>query len=145
MGLEFFLLASAAGFLAAYVHMAFSLTADRLGLARLDFPKGLAGLFFGEAFEGRPPYWLGLAAVHLNGIFLALLYGALIGRHLPGPPLARGLIWGGVLFIGSQCFFNPFVTRHGFFSRKLHPRAWQTALLAHAIYGAVLGWLCPIL
>ncbi len=70
---DFFLLASAAGFLATYVHMAFSLTADRLGPARLDYAGGLAGLFFGEAFEGRPPYWLGLAAVHLNGIFLALL------------------------------------------------------------------------
>jgi len=145
MRLDFFLLASAAGFLATYAHLAFALVADRVGLVRLDYARGLAHLFFAEAFEGRPPYWLGLAAVHLNGVLFALLYAALAGPWLPGPPLVRGLLWGGVLFVGSQCIFNPLVTGHGFFSRKMHPRAWQTAVLAHAIYGAFLGWLCPLL
>jgi len=140
-----FLLIAAAGFLATYVHLVFALVADRLGMAKLDFGHGLSMLFFGESYEGRPPYWLGLAAVHLNGIIFALFYASVAGAHLPGAPVVRGLIWGGVLLVGSQCVFNPFVTKHGFFMAKMNPRAWQTAVVAHAIYGAVLGWLCPIL
>ena len=139
-----FLMIASAGFLATYVHMMFALWADRYGLVRLDFPHGISMLSFGKAFDGHPPYWLGLVAVHLNGIVFALLYATVVGAHLPGPPIVRGLIWGGILWIGSQCVFNPFITHHGFFARKLHPRAWQTAVLVHAIYGGVLGWLSPI-
>ncbi len=145
MTLDFFLLASAAGFLATYVHMMFALWGDRFGLVRLDFGHGLAALSWGESYGGHPPYLLGAAAVHLNGIVFALLYATVFGALLPGPPVVRGIIWSGILLIGSQCVFNPFVTKHGFFMRKMHPRAWQTALLAHGIFGAVLGWLCPIL
>ncbi|MFQ5693239.1 MAG: hypothetical protein ACE5IM_09375 [Nitrospinota bacterium] len=145
MRIEDFWVISAGGFLATYAHMVVALVAGKTGMVRLDFGKGLSHLLFGESYDGAPPYWLGLATVHLHGILFALLYATVAGAYLPGPPLVRGLIWGGLLLIFSQCFFNPVVTGHGFFSRKLHPRAWQSAVVAHAVYGAVVGWLCPII
>lgn len=144
MRLDEFWVICAAGFLATYAHAIVALLGGRLGMVRQDFGKGLSHLLFGESFGGEPPYLLGLAVVHLNGILFALLYATAAGPALPGPPLARGLAWGGVLFLFSQCFFHPVVTGHGMFSRKMHPRAWQTALAVHAVYGLVLGWLCPI-
>ncbi len=145
MRLDTFVLVAAVGFLATYAHLMFALWAPRFGLPRLDYPLGLSELSFGESYEGHPPYWLGLAVLYLNGIIFALIYANLVGQYLPGTTLVRGLLWGGILFFGSQCFFNPVIARHGFFSRKAHPRAWLTAVVTHVIYGAVLGWLSPIL
>jgi hypothetical protein len=145
MQLDFFIMAAAAGFLATYVHLVFALWAPRFGLPRLDFAKVLADLSFKDSFEGDPPYWLGLLAVHLNGIVFALLYATAVGPLLPGIPLVRGILWGAILFVGSQCLFVPLFLRHGFFARKAHPRAWMTAVVVHGIYGAILGWLSPIL
>ena len=145
MQLDFFILTAGAGILATYVHMVFALWAPRFGLPRLDFAKGMAELCFKESFDGEPPYWLGLVALHLNGIVFALLYATLAGPLLPGPLFRRGLVWGGRLFLGSQLIFVPMFFKHGFFGLKDHPRAWMTAFLVHGTYGAVLGWLCPIL
>lgn len=145
MQLDFFILTVGAGILATYVHMVFALWAPRYGLPRLDFARGMAELCFGESFDGEPPYWLGLLALHLNGIVFALLYATLIGPLLPGTPFERGLIYGGILFFGSQLIFVPVFFRHGFFGLKDNPRAWMTAVVVHVIYGAVLGWLSPVL
>jgi len=145
MQLDDFVMAAAAGFLATYVHMVLALWAPRFGLPRLDFAKVLAELSFAGSFDGAPPYWLGLLALHLNGIVFALLYATLAGPLLPGPLFVRGLMWGGILFIGSQLLFVPLFLRHGFFARKAHPRAWMTAAVVHTIYGAILGWLSPVL
>ncbi len=145
MTLEFFLLVSAAGLLATYVHLMFALWGHRYGVARLDFPKVLNQLSFGDSFDGPPPYWLGLLQVHVNGIVFALLYATLVGPLLPGPDLMRGLIWGGILFIGSQFVFVPVFLRHGVFGSKGPARGWMTAVVVHTIYGAMLGWLCPLL
>ncbi len=145
MTLEFFLLASAAGIIATYVHLMFALWAPKYGLVRLDFPKMLNKISFADSFEQEPPYWLGLLQLHLNGIVFALLYATLVGPLLPGEPFIRGLIWGGILFIGSQFLFVPIFVRHGILGLKAHPKAWMTAVVVHGFYGATLGWLCPIL
>jgi len=145
MTLEFFVLVAFAGILATYVHMLFALWAHRFGLPRLDFCKVLAELSFGESFDGKPPYWLGLLQIHLNGIVFALLYATVVARYLPGEPVVKGLIFGGILFVASQLVFVPLFLREGFFILKLHPRAWMTAVVVHGIYGGILGWLSPIL
>lgn len=144
MQLDDFVMAAAAGFLATYVHMVLALWAPRFGLPRLDFAKALTELSFAESFDGAPSYWLGLLALHLNGIVFALLYATVFGPVLPGVPLVRGLLYGGILLIGSQCLFVPLFLREGFFGLKGNPRGWMTALVAHAIFGAIIGWLCPI-
>lgn len=145
MKLEFILAAAAAGFLATYAHAMFALTADRVGMVKLDFGKGMSMLFFGESYGGNPPYLLGLAAVHLNGVIFALIYASQIGPRLPGPHILRGAVFGLILLIFSQCIFNPLITKHGFFMAKMNPRAWQTAVAAHLIYGVLLGWISPVL
>ncbi len=145
MSLEFILLASFAGVLATYVHLMFALWAPKYGLVRLDFAKVLNEISFRESFEQEPPYWLGLLQVHLNGIVFALIYATLVGPLLPGEPLLRGLMWGGILFIASQLLFVPVFLGHGVFGLKAHKRAWMTAIVVHGFYGAILGWLCPIL
>ncbi|MEE9257438.1 MAG: hypothetical protein V3V56_09770 [bacterium] len=145
MSAGFVLTVLVAGFMATYAHLIFAITADKVGLAKLDFGKGVSMLLFGDSYGGSPPYMLGLAVVHLNGMLFALIYAGLIGPQLAYSPLVRGLIFSGMLLIFSQCIFNPIIARNGFFSVKIHPRAWQTAIVAHAIYGAILGWLSPVL
>ena len=138
-------MAAAAGVLATYVHMVFALWAPRYGLPRLDFARGLSELSFTDSFQGPPPYALGLIALHLNGIVFALLYSAVFAPILPGPPPVRGLIYGGILLIGSQCLFVPLFLRGGFFGFKEDKRSWMTAVVVHALYGAIVGWLAPII
>jgi uncharacterized membrane protein YagU involved in acid resistance len=95
---------------------------------------------------------LGLASAHLAGgpvlgwiihflvgMVLALLYAAAFHRRLPGSPLARGLIYGGLVFVAAQVLFMPLVGG-GVFSR------WDGQLLAgsllgHLVYGGLVGWI----
>lgn len=144
MNLETFTLIALVGFLATYVHMIIALWVSEFGLPRLDFSRVIANLNFSGGYKEDPPYLLGMASVHLNGIVFALIYATLVGPHLPGTEFERGLMWGGILFFASQIIFVPIVLKDGLFLRKLHPKAWITALIAHIVFGAILGWLCPI-
>jgi len=145
MTLDFLLAVALTGFLATYFHLVFALTADRVGLVRLDLAAGTGKLMFGESYDGNPPYILGLAAVHLNGIVFALVYATVIGPMLSGPGVLRGLIYGGLLYLYSQCIHVPVFMKGGLFSHKVSSRAWLTAAVAHVIYGVMLGWLAPLL
>ena len=144
MKLGFLLAVAAAGFLATYFHLVFALTANRVGLAKLDLAKGTGKLLFGDSYDGEPPYILGLAAVHLNGIIFALVYATVVGPALSGPNVLRGLIFGGLLYLYAQLIHVPVFMKGGLFSHKVNPRAWLTAAGAHAIYGVILGWLAPL-
>ena len=53
MDLATFLLICIGGFFATYAHYIFALIADKIGLARLDFGKGLSMLLFGESNDGE--------------------------------------------------------------------------------------------
>lgn len=145
MSLDFLLAVVMAGFFATYFHLVFALTADRVGLARLDFAKGTGALIFGESYDGKPPYALGLIAVHLNGIVFGLIYASVIGPMMTGPNVLRGLAYGGLLYLYSQCIHVPVFMKGGLFSSKVNSRAWLTAAFAYAIYGVILGWLSPLL
>ena len=145
MNLEFFIIVSAVGILATYVHLIFALWAPRYGLPRIDLPRGMTQLTFGDSFEGPAPYGWGIAVIHMNGIIFALLYATVVGPYLPGELVVRGLIFGGILFIAAQLIFVPIFLQDGIFGVKGHPRGWITALIIHLLYGLVLGWLSPIL
>lgn len=146
MDLGFFVHVSAVGILAGYVLLLFALWAPRYGLPRADFPRGMTQLTFGDSFEGPAPYGWGIALLHVNGALFALLYATVFAPYLPGElPIVRGLIWGVILFFGAQLIFVPIFLKGGFFSLKHGPRAWITALVVHVLYGAVVGWLSPIL
>lgn len=144
MPLDVFILIALAGILATYAHLVVALWAPRFGLPRIDFSAGIAELTWGETFDGNAPYWMGFAAIHMNGIVFALLYANAVGVFLPGPPVVRGIIWGGILFVLAQLIFVPIFLRGGVFGLKHHRMAWATALLVHGVYGAIVGWLCPI-
>jgi len=145
MKLDFLLAVATAGFLATYFHLVFAGTANKVGLARLDLAKGTGMLIFGESYSGNPPYLLGFAAVHLNGIIFALVYATVVGPMMSGPNVLRGLAFGGLLYLYAQCVHVPIFMKGGLFSHKVNPRAWLTAAIAHAIYGVILGWLSPLL
>jgi hypothetical protein len=145
MELNFLLAAGIAGFLATYFHSVFALTANRVGLPKLDLAKGTGKLIFGDSYDGNPPYLLGFAAVQLNGMIFGLVYATVVGPMLSGPNVLRGLIFSGLLYLYAMCIHVPIFMKGGLFSHKVNSRAWLTAAIAHAIYGVILGWLSPLL
>ena len=145
MGLDFMLSSIIGGILATYVLLAMGAWSHRLGLPRLDFPKPMAALTFGESFQGQePPYWAGMAVVYMNGIVFALIYSTAVAQYLPGDPVIKGAIWGIILYVVSCVFYVPLYLREGFFLSGVHRHAWITSAMVHGLYGIVVGWLCPI-
>ncbi len=57
-------------------------------------------------------------------IAFALLYAMVFAQFLPGEPYVKGLIFGGIVYVGAMFIF---------------------VLIIHLIYGLILGWLSPIL
>ncbi len=135
---------AAVGALATYAHLIMALWAPSYRLPRIDFSMGIAEISWGESFDGKPPYWMGFTAIHLNGILFAFVYATEMAPILPGTALIKGLIWGGILFVGAQLIFVPFFLKGGFFGLKHGSWGWATALVVHGVYGSILGWLCPI-
>jgi hypothetical protein len=79
-------------------------------------------------------------AVHLLvGILLAIAYAAFAADHLPGPPVARGALYGALVFILAQIVFMPLVGA-GFFSRG-DTELLLGSLLGHLAYGVVVAWI----
>ena len=144
MAPDVFFQIAAVGALATYAHLVMALWAPSYGLPRIDFSAGIADISWGESFGGKPPYWMGFAAIHLNGIIFAFVYATEMAPILPGPALVKGLIWGGILFVGAQFVFVPFFLKGGFFGLKHGKWGWVTALVVHGVYGSILGWLCPV-
>ncbi len=141
---ETFFLIIAAGFFATYAHLVTAIWISAIGLPKLDLSAAISELTFSDAYHGKAPYLLGTTVVLINGILLALIYSTLVAPLLPGHLFFRGLFWGLILLAISGCFFAPVIMKAGFFMRKVHPKAWITALIVHLEYGAIIGWLCPV-
>ena len=73
------------------------------------------------------------------GSLWAIVYAGVMLVRLPGPPLARGLLYGFVVFLLAQSLLMPLVGA-GFFSRG-DPSTLAGGLLGHLVYGGVLGWV----
>ena len=85
--------------------------------------------------------WIaGLTAHFLIGtVVLPSVYLLLQGRLLTGGPAVRGMTWGLLLWVLSQAIVIP-VSGGGFFSQDAGGlRAAFDSLLAHLLYGLVLG------
>jgi hypothetical protein len=84
---------------------------------------------------------LGMIAHMINGsILFPLLYALVAGRSLPGPPVGKGMAFGGGLWVVSQVIVMP-VMGAGLFSSHLGPMAAVASLLGNLVYGALLGSL----
>jgi uncharacterized membrane protein YagU involved in acid resistance len=118
------------------------------GLLLVEPSVGLPQIAIGQILSTS----LGLASAHLPfgpaigwiihllvGIVLALIYaGFLIGR-LPGGALARGALYGLLVFVVAQLVFMPLVGG-GLFSNG----EWQMlagSLFGHLVFGGVMGWI----
>ena len=78
--------------------------------------------------------------VHLVvGVLLALVYARFVADRFPGSPVARGTLYGVLIFILAQLLFMPLVGA-GVFSRG-DPQMLAGSLLGHIVYGAVVAWI----
>jgi hypothetical protein len=83
---------------------------------------------------------IGLAAHLMNGVVIfPAIYALVVFRMLPGPPVLRGAVWGGVLWLVAEAVVMP-MAGAGFFSAEIGgPTAAVVALMGHLVYGALLG------
>ena len=73
------------------------------------------------------------------GAMLGILYASFFARRLPGGPVTRGMIYGGLVFIVAQVVFMP-TAGGGFFSNG-DPQLLIGSLFGHLVFGAIVGWI----
>ena len=74
--------------------------------------------------------------VLLGIVVFPLAYASVARQLLPGPKVVRGIIWGLVLWAVAMFLMSPMMGK-GFFMGGM-PQG-VAALLAHVVYGALLG------
>lgn len=73
----------------------------------------------------------------LVGTALALLYAGIFAKRLPGGPVARGALYGFLVFVVAQLVFMPAVGA-GVFSRG-DVSMIVGSLIGHLVYGGLVG------
>ncbi len=111
-------------------------TVARMMLGRpMDVAAMLGGLLGNS-------WMMGMAMHLLNGIIIfPLIYAFLLYGVLPGAPWLRGTIWGLILWIVSQAIVTPMMGGGLFSAKAGGMMAVMASLIAHAVYGVLLGWL----
>jgi len=129
--------AVAAGLVGTVVMTCLMLVAPVVGLPRLAIGQLLSTLLaVSIAFLpiGPATGW----ALHVAfGVLLAIIYAAAFAGRLPGSPLARGALYGVLVFVLAQLTFMPLVGA-GVFSRGDVPMILGS-LLGHLVYGGLVG------
>jgi uncharacterized membrane protein YagU involved in acid resistance len=75
----------------------------------------------------------------LGTVVYSLIYALLAYRFSPGPPVVKGLLWGVVLWLGLQLAAMPMMGAGVFSTRAGGMKAVIGSLVAHLVYGALLG------
>jgi len=131
--------AAVAGLTATAAMTALLLVEPSVGLPKIAMGQILSsslGLASARLAAGPALGWI----IHfVVGALLALLYAAVFERRLPGGALARGLIYGVLVFLAAQVLFMPLVGG-GFFSRG-DGELLTGSLLGHLVYGGLVGWI----
>lgn len=85
--------------------------------------------------------WMMGMLIHLiNGsVIFPLIYASLLYRVLPGNPWQKGTNWGLILWLLSQALVTPMMGGGIFSARAGGPMAVMASLIAHVMYGALLG------
>lgn len=123
-------------------------TASMTALLLVEPSVGLPAIAIGQILSTA----LGLASAYLTigpavgwsihflvGVAFALVYAGVFDQRLPGGALARGAIYGVLVFVLAQLVFMPLVGG-GVFSRG-DPQMIAGSLLGHLVYGGVVGWI----
>lgn len=131
--------ATAAGALGTLVLTALWLAEPSIGLPRIAIGQ-ILGAFMAVSVAHASVGAVGGWIVHfLVGIMLALIYAWICVDRLPGPPTARGAIYGALVFLVAQSVFMPLVGA-GFFARG-DLELLIGSLLGHIVYGIAVGWI----
>ena len=131
--------AAAAGLIGTGVMTALLLVEPSVGLPKIAMGQVLStslGLASAHLATGAALGWILHFAI---GMLLALIYAGVFERRLPGPPLARGLLYGALVFVVAQLVFMPLVGG-GVFSHG-DPELLTGSLLGHLVYGGLTGWI----
>ena len=83
---------------------------------------------------------LGMLAHLINGIIVfPLIYIFFVYERTKGAPVARGMIWGIILWLVAELVVMP-MAGAGFFSADIRGmKAIMAALIGHVVYGGTLG------
>lgn len=75
----------------------------------------------------------------LGTIGFPLIYTLLVYRLAGGPPVVKGMIWGGILWLAAQVIVMPMAGAGFFSSAAGGMKAAVASLLGHLVYGMILG------
>ncbi len=99
----------------------------------MDVAAMLGGMLGGS-------WMMGMVGHLINGtVIFPLLYAYLLYRILPGFPWVKGMIWGLILWFLSQALITPMMGGGMFSAKAGGLMAVMASLIAHAIYGVLLG------
>jgi hypothetical protein len=108
------------------------LLAPMMGV-KMDIAGSLAGML-------AVPWAVGLLMHFLNGsVVFPLIYALVIFRYLKGGATIRGIMLGAVLWLMAQLLVMPMIGAGVFSSQIGGVMAVAASLMAHVVYGALLG------
>lgn len=99
----------------------------------MDIAAMVGGMMGGSWALGMAVHWM------LGVIVFPLFYGSVVYKLLPGTPIARGAIWGMLLWLIAQTMVMP-MAGAGFFSATAGGMtAVMASLMGHLLYGGLMG------
>jgi uncharacterized membrane protein YagU involved in acid resistance len=83
---------------------------------------------------------LGMIAHWMTGVIIfPLIYAFVAYSLLPGPPVARGILWGLILWLAAEAVMMPILGVGFFHAAAGGIKAAIAGLIGHILYGASLG------
>lgn len=99
----------------------------------MDVAASLGGMLGGS-------WAMGMLMHLINGsVIFPMVFACVLYRALPGEPWLKGMIWGLVLWFVSQAVVTPMMGGGVFSARSGGLMAVIASLMAHAVYGVLLG------
>jgi uncharacterized PurR-regulated membrane protein YhhQ (DUF165 family) len=133
-----------AGFFATLAMTMLMYVAPMMGMPKMDIAAMLGGMLGGGMPEPMGGSWLlGMFIHFVNGtVIFPLIFAFLLYGRFPGAPVAKGILWGVILWFLAQAMVMPMMGAGFFASNAPQPfLAVFGSLMGHLVYGAILGWL----
>jgi uncharacterized membrane protein YagU involved in acid resistance len=131
--------ATAAGVIGTATMTALLLVEPSIGLPKIAIGEMLSSsmtALSSQTTMGPAAGWILDAVI---GVLFALVYAGVLDRRLPGTPLVRGLLFGGLVFVLAQLVFSP-LTGSGVFSNG-DVVLLLGGLFGHLVYGGTVGYV----